>query len=225
MKSIFSLILCIACIFSCGAADFFSTETPSQFMNFGVRVGLNTSNVTASKKAFNGYNHNSWGIGFNAGIVADINIRDYIAIQPGFYYETRSGNYAYQQLGTSGTTDYQLGHLRSYYFTVPILGSLRFNIADNIRWIVNFGPYLSFRLNTDMKPKVSYTTFDPDGSESAKVGKLSNVDFGFRMGTGIKIYKHYYFGIHYNAAATRSWKDSYLGGHNRGWDFMIGFDI
>lgn len=224
MKAFFISILCFASALTCTAADFFSTEKPDQFMNLGVRVGLNTSNITASGKVFNGYNVNSWGLGFNAGIIADINIRDYIAVQPGFFYESRSGNFAYQQVGTEGTADYQLGHLRSYHFTVPILASMRFNISDDVRWIVDFGPYVSFKLKSNYDP-ISFSSYEPDGLVTAKSADMAKADFGFKMGTGIKIRGHWYFGIHYSAGALHAWKQSYMKGHNKSWDFTIGFDI
>lgn len=193
-------------------------------MNLGVRVGFNTSNITASSKAFNGYNVNSWGLGFNAGVVCDLNIREYISIQPGFFYGTRSGNFIYRQTGTPGTADFQPGHMRSYHLTVPIVASLHFNIADNVRWDVDFGPYVDFRLNTT-GDTFSYAYYEPDGNPTASKGKMANADFGFKMGSGIQVFGHYYIGAHYYAGALHAWKGNFLNGHNKSWTFTIGYDF
>ena len=57
-------------------------------------MGVNTSNRTLKSSAFpDCYHHESWGTGFDVGFVAGLNIRDYLAIQPGVFFETRGGNF------------------------------------------------------------------------------------------------------------------------------------
>jgi len=223
-RALISILLSAFTATGINAADFFSTDKPDSFMNLGLRVGFNTSNVTTSKKAFNAYNLSSWGIGFEAGIVADLNIREYISIQPGFFYESRSGNFVYRQTGNQGTEDYQPGHYRTYNFTVPIVASMHFNLADNVRWDVDFGPYVSFHLNR-AGDTFSYVYFKPDGTQTASIGKRAAADFGFKMGTGFQVFDHYYIGAHYYAGALHAWKGPFLHGHNKIWAFTVGYDF
>ena len=76
------------------AADFFSTDRCDNLFSFGARIGVNTSNRTLKSSAFpDCYHHESWGTGFDVGFVAGLNIRDYLAIQPGVFFETRGGNF------------------------------------------------------------------------------------------------------------------------------------
>ena len=133
---------------SSNAADFFSTETPEQLFNLGIRLGVNTSNRTVGSENMPGYNVQGWGTGFDLGVVADINIRDYLSIQPGAFFESRSNTYTFINMVPvyGASTDElmtQAGTFNSYALTIPVLGSVRFNITDDIRWNIDFGPYVS----------------------------------------------------------------------------------
>ena len=125
MKKLFlSLAMALAGILPAASQEFFSTDEPAQLFNLGVRVGLNTSNRTITGMTASVWNHNSWGVGFDAGFVADINLKNFISLQPGFFYETRSGAFAYQNTLYAGevhTTKTQVGKGREYLFTVPIV--------------------------------------------------------------------------------------------------------
>ena len=235
-KTILSLALFCLGITPALSADFFSTDQPDQLFNFGVRLGVNTSNRTVAKKAIDGYNVQSWGTGFDLGVTADINFRDYISVQPGIFFESRSGNYTFvspiAEIANTSITAMQAGHLRSYAFTIPVVGSLHLNVTNDIRWNADFGPYVSFLLGSSMKDKVlQYTAFG--ATEQVFSQKPATIDFGFKLGTGLQILKHYYVGVHYMAGATKAWKDFKIdsntirrfGGRTKAWVFTIGYDL
>lgn len=212
------------------AADFFSTAEPEKIFNLGVRVGVNTSNRTVGNNIFNHWNSNSWGTGFDAGVVADINIRDYISIQPGFFYQSRSGGFTYSDMlymiDKDALVHTQFGHMRSYYFNIPILASVRFNVSDDVRWSVDFGPYMGLRLGSSFSPEVMYIDQSVYGeSYSYSRAKLRSFDVGFKMGMGLNIMRNYYFGIHYMAGATDVWKTPFMKGRNKAWTFTVGYDF
>ncbi len=143
---------------SSNAADFFSTETPEQLFNLGIRLGVNTSNRTVGSENMPGYNVQGWGTGFDLGVVADINIRDYLSIQPGAFFESRSNTYTFINMVPvyGASTDElmtQAGTFNSYALTIPVLGSVRFNITDDIRWNIDFGPYVSLMFGSKLDRK------------------------------------------------------------------------
>ncbi len=231
MRFIKAFIILAAAVssISASASDFLSTETPEKLLGFGARIGINTSNVTMRDKIFPDYNVNSWGTGFDAGIVADINIRDYIAVQPGFFFQSRTGNYFYAD---SDLPDYanidnsvQAGHIRAYRFYIPIVASLRFNITEGLRWNVDFGPYVSTNLHSNEGSRIYYDYYEPDGTLVYNPMRLSAVEFGFKMGTGFRILRHYTVGVHYLAGLTHPWKEGYAGGSSKCWTFTIGYDF
>lgn len=219
------------------ASDFFSTEKSDDLFTFGARIGVNTTNRTLGDKAFpNCYHHESWGTGFDLGAIVNLNFRNYLSIQPGFFFESRSGSYTLMGTGVgSGVTDNpseiaQTGNRRSYNFTIPVLAVIGFNVTDDLRWNVEAGPYVSFVLDSSLKNKrfvVNGTADTPLFMQHA-----AGVDFGFKMGTSIRILDHYYVGAHYMAGCLKAWEDRKVdnitkefGGVTKGWVFSIGYDF
>lgn len=243
MKTTILSLALAASAFGASAADFFSTERPEDTFNFGLRVGINTSNRTVNNDALFdsdlsfGYGRQSWGTGFDLGAVVDINIRNYLSIQPGFFFESRSGDYTFFEnqinYGGAGPMTTQIGHMRSYAFNIPILASFHFNITDDIRWDVDFGPYVGFNLSSSLKDKVLQTNGITSEVHAIFDRKAAPVDFGFKFGTAFRILRHYYVGAHYMAGATRAWKNLELdaiternyGGHTKAWVFTLGYDF
>lgn len=213
------------------AADFFSAEKPSSLFDLGVRIGVNTSNRTLGGDVMPGYNRQSWGTGFDVGFTADLNFRDWFAIQPGVFFQSRSGDYTFVT-PFDNTTVTQAGHFRSYSFTIPVMASLRFNVTDDIRWSLDFGPYVGFTFGSKLSDKALVATAFPN-VEPVFTQKPAPVDFGLKFGTGLRILGHYYIGAHYQAGLTRAWKNLDLGegmmrnfgGHTKAWVFTLGYDF
>ena len=86
MKRIALAILSLCTLFSASAQEFFDTGEPEEVFELGARLGINTSNSVTKKDFAPVYNHCSWGTGFDAGIVANLNILNYISVQPGFFF-------------------------------------------------------------------------------------------------------------------------------------------
>lgn len=219
------------------AADFFDTSECDKLLDFGIRVGVNTSNRTVDNGVFNTWNHNAWGTGVDLGAVANINIRNYISVQPGLFFETRSGNHTYvMTVPGTGFDKYQVGHSRRYTLNIPVVASFHFNVTENLRWNVDLGPYFSWVLGHKDDP-IQYL---PALSQNEIAGIAANpgsfvptfrnaearaFDFGLKFGTGIDILQHYYFGIHYYAGMLDVWENHEMGGLNKCWVFSIGYNF
>lgn len=219
----FKSLTCVALLAITGfqsavAVEFFDTSNPKNLFSLGVRVGLNTSNQTHNNNGMV-YNKDSWGTGFDVGVVANINFKNYLTIQPGFFFESRSNNYSYMPLGIP-FSNATVGHTRYTNFTIPIVASFNFNLSDNIRWSADFGPYLQFGLGgSDKGLERSDLPYD--------IGYYDNrnkFDIGLKMGTGLKFLDHYYIGVHYLAGFCDVWKNGY-GGSRKSWTFTIGYDF
>lgn len=230
MKKLLACIALAAAVLPAAADDFFSTDDPDRIFNLGARIGFNTSNRTVSETVATIWNQNSWGTGFDAGVVADINIKNYISIQPGFFYESRSGAFAYQgsaydEAGAPYVLT-QVGKGREYLFTVPILASLHFNVLDDLRWNVDIGPYFQFKLRSTFDHKFSYPQASINGGIEYFDGvKTARADVGLKMGTGFDLFQKYYIGVHYLAGFCSPWNPGHLGGHNKEWMFTIGYNF
>lgn len=217
LKSLATVAFVAAISGSAQASDFFDTSKPKNIFDLGARVGFNISNQTHNPEGTK-LNLDKWGTGFDAGVICDINIKDYISIQPGFFFESRSHDYAY--IYPNEPLDYiRYGHTRNYTFTVPILVSLRLNPADNIRWSVDLGPYFQFGLGGSDKGEENNIAF-----KDSHYDFRHKFDIGLKIGTGIKFMQHYYIGVHYLSGFKHVWKDV-ANGHNKAWTFTIGYDF
>lgn len=219
-----SLILSVSSVAS--AVEFVSTDKPDELFNLGVRVGINTSNRTINSPIGSTWNVNGWGTGFDAGVVADLNFRDFISVQPGFFFESRSGSFAYKSSLGNDSELSQMGKGRAYFFTIPVMAVGHFNILEDLRWNVEFGPYFQFKLKSTFDKSFSYPSAIYDGVLNYYSDvKTSKFDFGFKMGTSLDICNHYYVGVHYVAGMLRAWNYPALGGRNKEWLFSIGYNF
>lgn len=213
-------------------ADFFDKGPASSMLGLGLRLGINTTTRNLDKKVFDTWNHNSWGTGVDVGVVANINFRNYLTIQPGIFFESRSGKYTYINVAgydAQGVAEYmtQYGKDRSYNFTVPVMVSIHFNLSDDIRWDVEAGPYFQFVMKNSVDGDFNYPVYtNPDANPADYIPiEGRKFDFGMKFGTGLRILDHYLFAIHYEAGWLDAWKESRLGGRNKGWVFSVGYDF
>lgn len=219
----------LTCLFLLGfpaarAQSLISTGMPDRLFTLGVRAGANTSNINIDSRAFDVWNVNSWGTGFELGAVASINMRDFFSLQPGFFYESRSGNYAYQT-ETAGESVTQLGHFRHYNFTVPVTAQLRMQLLPGAVWSVDAGPYFSWLLHEKNPTPVYY--LPPGAADAGEMAEaeLNRYDWGLRVGTGLNFLTHFYAGIHYKAGMRDVWRQQALGGRRKTWTFTVGYDF
>lgn len=223
-KLFISALLVSAAAAMPASAGLLDTGTPAMPFSLGVRLGLNSSNVTISDALFPTYNQNSWGTSFQAGVVADIKFRNFIAIQPGAFFECRSSSYTYITDLAPENYQTQAGKLRSYNFTIPVLASVRLNVANVLRWSIDAGPYVSLRLGG--KGDI-YNVGEAAGGrplQDTRIERRSCV-WGLKLGTGINVMSHYYFGIHYMATISTPWKEAIYDGHDKAWTFTLGYDF
>lgn len=208
------------------AQDFFDTSAPEHLITIGARVGLNTSNQTSPSDGTI-LSLDSWGTGFDAGAVVNLNFRDFFALQPGVFFESRSHDYSY----ISGISDdvnnlvlSSFGHTRSTWIKIPLLASVRFNPSYSLKWAVEAGPVFGFGMGGSDKshldsPSTGLMTFRNGYFDARK--KWS---FGWKLGTTLRYADHYLVGVHYEAGTSSVYKDL-KGGHHKAWVFTLGYDF
>lgn len=234
MKRLLIGALCLAGAAGAYATDFFSTEKCDELITYGARIGINTSNRTIDGNSFS-YSHQSWGTGFDIGGVVNFNLRDYLTLQPGLFFESRSGRYtlfgAHHYDNNTFTEVAQSGKRNSYNFTIPLMAVIGFNVTDDVKWNVEAGPYVAFVL--DSKLKNEGLVFNGVDENILFDQRASSVDFGFKLGLSVRVMQHYYFGTHYMAGCLGAWKDRKIGGNltqsyggvTKAWMFTLGYDF
>lgn len=204
------------------------SDAPS-FFSLGVRAGFNTSNRTFPSEAYSLWTNNSWGTGVNLGVVANLNFKEFLSVQPGIFYESRSGNYAYltQYIDNSNkaNTYYEMGHWRGYFFTIPVMVVGKLNLAENIKCLLELGPYFQFKIGSTGLNNINVLYRLPQSNDyDSYVATPSSFDIGLKLGTGLKFFSHYYIGVHYMAGFSNTWKNP-AGGKNKSWQFSLGYDF
>ena len=214
------------------ANDFLSSEVPDELFNIGVRIGLNTSNRTFNKDFFRSWNTNSWGTGIDAGVVVNLNMRDFFALQPGFFFESRSGNYSYSQEYLNGEGEKkdftQMGHYRTHNFTIPVMASLRFNLSGDLRWVIEAGPYLQYTFKTSGNKNIQVIKPQENIYETLNIStaKSNPFDFGLKIGTGVTFKRKILpCSCTISQEDRRYGKPPHAGGHNKAWTFCLGYDF
>lgn len=228
---ILALALGMVAVLPASAVKFFDKSSAAELFNIGVRAGINTSNTTISKNVYDKWNCNAWGTGVDLGVVADLNFKNYLSVQPGFFFESRSGKYNYvstmsvSEAGTEYMT--QFGNLRSYNFVVPVMGCVHFNLSDDVRWNVEFGPYFRFILKNKVNDELVYPVYAASDALPTEymTAHPSKFDFGFKFGTSLKVLGHYLVGVHYEGGALKPWTNGDLGGRYKAWVFSVGYDF
>lgn len=223
MKRIVILSVALTSMLESHGAEFLDTSVPDKLFTLGGRIGFNITNNTLGATLPNtSWDSSSWGSGFELGAVADIAFRDWVAVQPGFFYQTRSHSFS---MAYNGLNDIHLGHSLQYTFQVPILCSARFNVTDQVRWIVEAGPYVSFNLGHEDS---GFTiSIDPEFSTPANFTRHRRaVNAGFKVGTGVLLRDKYWVGAHYQGCFTNLYTEaSPLSGHPKAWSFTLGYNF
>ncbi len=234
MKRILPFLLLLCAFVPSAEAAFFSTAPAPEIIQVGVRAGLNTSTQTIDRDCFSNWSTSGWGTGFQLGVDVPLGILDFLSVQPGFYYQLRSGNYAVSASSQTG----QMGHYTMSYLSIPVTVQINFNLNDNLRWSVEAGPYFSWRIGSHHNSaSISPTPVSigddqgvvviPGASDTYNVGTLAKQkkDYGMKIGTFFLFAHKWYAGLHYYAGMTRVYKEKELGGSNQQWSLSLGYNF
>ncbi len=242
--SVIAVLLCSIWAVSANAQLAIDTSEAVRPFNVGVRIGANTSNLSNNMLDVVPGIHSSavdWKAGFTGGAVVDIVMRNFFALQPGIFFETRSDSFQRVTVIEGDATHMSVteGDHSSSYLKIPVLASFRFLIGSDVEWQIEAGPYFSFGLGGNEK----YSTLvagQPATEQRYKRqyfgedGLVKSYDWGIKMGMGLLFKPHWYAGIHYEAGCRNVLKSNAhsdnvlypdLSGHNKAWDFTIGYNF
>lgn len=236
-KKILAAALAVITAVPMMGADFIDTSKSANLLTLGARVGVNTSNRTMSSDVYPGcYHRESWGAGFDFGAVATLNILDCFAVQPGLFFEGRYSYYTLMsdpvlsQIVPGGYWTAQAGDLDTYNFTIPVMAMFRMNVARNVRWNIEAGPYFTVVLGSSLKTRQIVS--QGELNLPLPMTKPSTCDFGFKFGTSLNVRRNWNVGVHYLAGCVHAWKayetgslSKPFGGVTKEWLFTVGYDF
>lgn len=223
MKKVLLVAACAFCALTVSAqrassssTSFFSTEKVESGVQFGIRAGLNFSNMSYSE---DGYSLSPKSrTSFHVGLIADIPVVESFYVQTGLYFQNKGWKleYEYEETETA----------KPMYLEIPILASYRYNFSDAAQLQINFGPYFAYGIGGKVKwesdeyEEEEYDFFDKDN--------FKRFDMGLQVGAGILLGQHYYLGFAYEFGLTNIADvddDDDYSYKNRNWMISLGYNF
>lgn len=156
----------------------FTTYAQAQFLQFGLKGGVNLSNFTGGK--MEGFDFNSI-TSFHGGLVVEMNLIDNFSIQPELLYSTQGSEIE----GLGEQIKNELG-----YISIPVLA--KFYLTPG-KLSIEAGPQFSFLL---------------DERNDVDMSDAESFDFGLAGGLSYKITKNIFISGRYIAGLTEVNKDA-----------------
>ena len=174
-----SLLLLSFLILPCQAQD-------KKTMQFGVRGGLNLSNLyTSDAKS------SDMILGFNLGVFNKLPVTRFLAIQPEFSVTTKGASVTYNNLFVDGTARFNLTYLE-----VPVLCVVQVTHLLNVQ----FGPYVAYMIDGKVKNEANINLFNFE--QNLNVNDYNRIDAGAVLGAGLDV-GNFTMGARYNLGLTK----------------------
>lgn len=167
-------------------------------LKWDAKVGMSMSNIT--KVDFD------MKPGYTFGVGLDYAFSDAWSLQSGLNFTAKGAKSSAEEDGVK--VDYKEC---SHYLDIPILAAWKFKVSDNMKLVVNAGPYLSFGLGGKAKYSAEYEgqeVSDEDMKElgfgdtklfskedGAEEAMMKRFDMGIQYGLGLEINDHYLVNI------------------------------
>ena len=196
-KTILTLVCAIAALSvsaqraSSSSSSFFSTEKSDEKVTFGVRGGVNFSNLSIEGEGWDSHT------GFHAGVNVDIPLLQSLYLSTGLYYTVKG----FSGEETDGEEKVERKSSANY-LEIPVLASYRYNFSDNAQLQVNVGPYFAYGIGGKQKYTEEYHSsrgwvIDAEGEQDYFDDEDNKFDVGLQIGAGVTFAKHIYLGLAY----------------------------
>ncbi len=167
------IILTAAAIFAFGLAN-------AQEVKFGIKAGLNLSNVTGDVDGA------STKVGFQAGGLVEIKVSDKFAVQPELLYSLQGA-----KVDEEGTeVDFNLS-----YLNIPVMA--KYLVSD--KFSLEAGPQVGFLMSAKAKA---------EGASVDVKDAFESIDFGLNIGAGYDATENINIGVRYGFGLSNIAKDS-----------------
>ncbi len=148
------------------------------------------------------------GYAVGLGAMVQFAFKDYFAIGTQLDFIAHNNKYSMVLLDAmgSGSQNSVFVSNRGYSASVPVFASVRFNVADNVRWNVDLGCYFGLGLGGYQKADTYTTTinelnqivttyqhykWDYYNEKQPLIHGFDDFDFGLLFRTGLLFYDHY----------------------------------
>lgn len=163
--------------------------------NFGVKAGLNFSNMV-SKDNNRTYSENyKMNTGFHLGPVVDYPLSELISVEAGLFYSTKGYNEVAS--GDFASADYKIS---LNYLDLPIQLKVNYNLGKG-KVFLAAGPYFGYGLNGKVEGGAALGDISISSNADVKWGDeddaiLKRFDMGLSLGGGVQV-NSFSLGINY----------------------------
>jgi hypothetical protein len=171
MKTLLKLLIVIIALIT-------TLESFAQ-IKFGVKGGLNVSNMLDKTKYRTYSDEYNSKIGFHLGATAEYSLSEKFSIEPGFLFSTKG-----YKMEKSGVT----GSLNLNYLEVPINAIYKIELSS-VNILISAGPYLGSAISGKAKASEPILGVNEDSKEQKiEIGTdIKALDFGLDIGAGVEI--------------------------------------
>jgi hypothetical protein len=159
--------------------------------NFGVKAGLNLSNVFAKDDDDTYSDDFKLNPGFHAGLTADFPITEMFSFETGLLLSTKGYRISEKETILGETFEIE-GKLNLLYVDIPLTGKVSFDIGGP-KIYGAFGPYVGLGLSGKAKSKITVGGETEEEEEDINWGSdeqeddLKRLDYGLMVGAGVEI--------------------------------------
>ena len=199
-------LLCMVCMSSwaqeTGRDAFFSCRKSTEKVSFGIRGGLNVSQLAtvADKDVAREGRH----VGFHAGVSLEVPIVESLGFETGLYFVQKAVKEKSDGLLGLGDTE---AKGTPCYVEIPLLASYRHTFRK-VQLQVSTGPYLAYgvcgKLKQETTNNYGIVTSKQDadwfgGEDDRESLRMKRFDMGWHLGAGLKFKGSIYLGYSYEA--------------------------
>jgi hypothetical protein len=178
-----------------GSFILLSANLQAQTPEFGVKAGLNLSNMSvedASDKTLK--------TGFHAGVFTKMPFTDVLSVQPELLFTTKGVKYSFDNLLAEGETNFNLN-----YIELPI--NLVYNLSEDFEF--HLGPYIGYLANANVDASTEILNFiEIDTGDNIDRDHFKSFDLGLTAGLNFSL-EQFVFGFKYNLGLTPVAKDNF----------------
>lgn len=154
-------------------------------VSWNVKAGMTMNNVTKMDDY-------KMKLGYTFGVGVDYAINDMWAIQSGLNIASKGTKFDYVGEDENGDDISCTDKINPVYLELPILAAVKFPVSDNMKFVVNAGPYLAFGLGGKYKDDESsdgdFKLFKKE--DGASEAFMNRFDLGLQYGVGLE-FGHY----------------------------------
>lgn len=190
-----------------------SGEEGIQGVRYGVKGGLNMSNVLIKDEEDSYGDDTDWKPGYHIGLTAEFPITRNLAFETGLLLSTKGFKVSETETFDGETYKFE-GSNNLLYLDLPLTAKTYLNVGQS-RLFVAFGPYIGYGLTGKSKSETTYNAETESDEQDVNWGSdeeddVKRLDFGLTAGLGWEI-RSIQIGLSYNLGLANIAADTSYG--------------